>query len=236
MIYPPQCLGCGLTLGFGGNSGDLCPDCWREMHFLSGTSCHQCGAPLADEGEADDTAICDDCIAMPRPWQQGRAAMVYAGTGRKLVLALKHGDRPDLAPALGGWLARAAAEIIRPDMIVAPVPLHLRRLLSRKYNQAALLSHHLARQHGLLHLPDLLRRTRHTQMQDHRGVGDRFQNLDGALAVTPRHLKRLQDRPVLLIDDVMTSGATLSVATGALRDAGAKMICVAVLARAVKEH
>lgn len=207
------------------------------MRFISGPACARCGAPLPGDGTgaADVLPPCDDCLATPRPWDQGRAAMVYSGTGRRLVLAFKHGDRPDLAPALARWLARTAAPLAVPEMVVAPVPLHLRRLLSRRYNQAALIAARVAQAHGLAHWPDLLARRRHTPGQDHRGVGDRFANVAGALAVTPRRAKAVAGRPVLLIDDVMTSGATLAAAAEALLASGSGPVSVAVLALAVKD-
>lgn len=237
LLYPPQCLGCGQPVA-GSGDGDvaLCSDCWRETQFITGAACARCGAPLADDGSGarDESWVCDDCLTIARPWRHGRAAVVYAGTGRQLVLALKHGDRPDLAPALAGWLSRAAAPLIRPGMVVVPVPLHLNRLMKRRYNQAALVSAHLARARGLEHVPDLLIRNRNTDGQDHRNVSDRFANIEGAISVNPRRVARLEGRAVLLVDDVMTSGATLSAAAEALLAAGSGPISVAVLARAVK--
>ena len=216
---------------------ELCPDCWRETRFLGGSCCDLCAAPLPDDGSGapEQGLICDDCLTTRRPWQRGRAAFFYGGAGRRLVLALKHGDRPDLAPALAHWLSQAVAPLILPGMIVAPVPLHLRRLLKRRYNQSALVSARVARAQGLDHLPDLLLRQRHTEGQDHRTVSDRFANIAGALAVNPRYAQTVQGRAVLLIDDVMTSGATLAAASQALLDAGSGPISVAVLARAVKD-
>ncbi|MFN3526538.1 MAG: ComF family protein, partial [Paracoccus sp. (in: a-proteobacteria)] len=168
LIYPPQCLSCGEAVAGGEGAVHLCPACWPDAAFVGRTCCDSCGTPLP--GEAEGFLLCDGCLAVPRPWAQGRAAMIYAGTGRKLVLALKHGDRPDLAPALGRWLAQAAAPLIRPGTVVVPVPLHLRRLLRRKYNQAELLAGQVARAHTLPHQPRLLRRRRHTEGQDHRSV------------------------------------------------------------------
>ena len=238
LLYPPQCVACGAPVAGGTEGpGQLCPARFPDTRFITGTACARCGVPLPDDGTSlpDPTLTCDDCMVMARPWGQGRAAMVYAGTGRRLVLALKHRDRPDLAPALAGWLARTAAPLMQPDTIVAPVPLHLQRLLKRRYNQAALISGRVARAHGALHLPDLLIRRRHTPGQDHRGVGDRFANVAGALGVNPRRMAALAGRPVLLVDDVMASGATLSAATDALLAAGSGPGPVAVLARAVKD-
>lgn len=236
LIYPPQCLGCGAPVG---DDGGLCPVCWAETEFITGCACSRCGVPLPDEGLGEDEAeaalICDDCLARARPWVRGRAALVYRGTGRKLVLMLKHGDRLDLAPALGDWVARAAVPLLRPEMVVVPVPVHLRRLATRKYNQAALLSARVAQVHGLTHLPQALRRVRHTPMQDHGGVEDRFANVAEAIAVAPRQAARVQGRAVLLVDDVMTSGATLAASAEALRAAGSGPVSVLVLARAVKD-
>ncbi len=236
VVFPPQCLCCGAGVA---SQGALCPACWREAEFVGASACARCGVPVPGEPpQSEDEAaalICDDCLIRDRPWRRGRAALVYRGTGRALVLALKHGDRPDLAPPLGRWLAGAAAPLVRPGMLVVPVPLHPRRMLKRKYNQAALLARQVARAHDLPHCPGLLVRTRHTGMQDHRGVADRFANVASALAVPPRQRGAVQGRAVLLVDDVMASGATAAAAAEALRTAGSGPVCVAVLARAVRE-
>lgn len=237
LIYPPQCLGCGGAVE---RDGALCPRCWRDCEFVSGCACRRCGVPLpggdVDGGAVDDASlICDDCLTTTRPWRHGRAALVYRGVGRDLVLALKHGDRPDLSAPLGGWLAMAVAPMLREGTLVVPIPLHPRRLLQRKFNQAALLSAQTAKVHGLTHYPSLLYRTRQTPAQDHRSLPERFANLQGALAVAPRHQADLQGRSVLLVDDVMASGATMTAAAEALLAAGAGKVCIAVLARAVKE-
>ncbi len=235
LVYPPQCLCCGESTA---EEGALCGICWRETHFISGTCCNDCGAPLPDNGDPAGRALalrCDDCRSSRRPWQAARAAFIYLGAGRRLVLAFKHGDRVDLAPALGDWLAKAAAPLIVPDMIVVPIPVHPRRLIRRKYNQSALLAKRVARVHGLTYRPDLLRRIRHTPSQDHKSVSDRFANLRDALAVPQQLGPVLTGRPVLLVDDVMTSGATLACAAAEISAAGAGPVCVAVLARVTKD-
>ncbi|MGA0616766.1 double zinc ribbon domain-containing protein [Paracoccus sp. KR1-242] len=235
LVYPPQCLCCAKPVS---DEGGLCPDCWAEAQFISGTCCTRCGAPLPGAGleeDEDSLIVCDDCLHLPRPWLRGRAALVYRGTGRKLALMLKHGDRPDLAPALGDWVARAADPLIRPDMVIVPVPVHLRRLARRKYNQAALLSERVARVHHLTHLPHALLRRRDTPMQDHGTVGDRFANVAQSMQVASRAAPMIEGRAVLLVDDVMASGATLAEAAGVLRDAGSGPVSVVVLARAVKD-
>ena len=237
LIFPPQCLACGDPVS---EDGALCAACWAETEFIPDCCCSRCGLPLPGEilGDEDDEGgflVCDECLHVTRPWLRGRAALAYTGTGRRLALMLKHGDRLDIAPALGDWVARAATPLVRPDMIVAPVPAHLRRRMSRKYNQAEILAQRVARVHDLVHAPLLLRRLRHTPMQDHGSVGDRFANLEDAIDVPQRMVPRVQGRAVLLVDDVMASGATLAASALALRAAGAGPISVVVLARAVKE-
>lgn len=238
LIYPPQCLCCGNPVA---EEGGLCPDCWREADFIQGSCCSRCGTPLLGDGIDDDQdqaaglLVCDDCLTVQRPWLRGRAALVYRGTGRKLALMLKHGDRPDLAPRLGDWVARAATPLVRQGMIVAPVPVHLRRRMSRKYNQAELLAQRVARVHDLAYMPALLQRLRHTPMQDHGSVADRFENVMDAIKVPERMAPRVQGRPVLLVDDVMTSGATLTAAAQALRAADAGPISIVVLARTARD-
>lgn len=227
LIYPPRCISCdeAVSSDFG-----LCGPCWRDTPFIAGTVCDCCGTPIP--GEDHGPARCDDCITLAHPWTRGRAAMMYGDNARRMILALKHGDRMDLAVPAGKWLHRAAAPILLPDMVAAPVPLHWRRMLKRRYNQAALLAGALARAAGIAHCPDLLSRTRFTRSQEGRTREGRYENMAGALHV-PRPA-RIAGRPVLLVDDVMTSGATLAAAAEACFDAGASDVRVVVLARVAK--
>jgi predicted amidophosphoribosyltransferase len=230
-LYPPQCLTCDalVTTDFG-----LCGNCWRDTPFIAGLVCDHCGVPLPGE-DTGNAILCDDCISVARPWDRGRAAMLYKDNGRKLVLALKHGDRQDLAKPAAHWLFRAAAPLLSPDVLVAPVPLHWLRLLKRRYNQSALLSRGLARQAGLAHCPDLLVRRRNTRSQDGRNRDGRFANVADAITVNPARAWHVTDRPVLLVDDVMTSGATLAACTEACLAAGASRVSVLVMARVAKD-
>ncbi len=230
-LFPPQCINCGepATEDFG-----LCGACWRETPFIGGLVCDRCGAPLPGEDEGRPE-YCDDCLTLARPWDRGRAALLYKDNGRKLVLALKHGDRLDLVRPATVWLMRAAAPILKPCMLVVPVPLHWSRLFRRRYNQSALLSGAIAQASGSDHCPDLLIRRRKTDSQDGRNRDERFANLAGAIQIHPRHAGRLTGRNVLLIDDVMTSGATLAAAADACLAAGADTVSTLVLARVAKD-
>ena len=231
LIYPPQCLTCGalVTTDFG-----LCGPCWRETPFIVGLVCDQCGVPLPGE-DSGKPEHCDDCLTIARPWSRGRAALLYKDNARSLVLALKHGDRLDLARPAAKWMLRAAAPILEPGMLVAPIPLHWMRLFRRRYNQSALLSRAIAKSADLDHCPDLLIRRRATGTQDGRGRDARFANMSNALALHPKRAARAEGRHILLIDDVMTSGATLAAAAEACVAGGASAVSVVTLARVAKD-
>jgi predicted amidophosphoribosyltransferase len=212
----------------------LCGTCWRDTPFITGLVCDLCGAPLPGE-EATEAAHCDDCLVSARPWAQGRAAMRYDANGRRLALALKHGDRHDIARPAGKWLARSAGPMLSPGMMIAPVPLHWVRLLARRFNQSALLSRALARETGLPHVADLLIRHRRTRSLKGLDRAARHAMLDGAIRVNPRHRDALRGARVLLVDDVMTSGATFSAAAQACYASGAGEVCILALARAIRD-
>ena len=227
LVYPPRCLGCGTLVqsDFG-----LCGRCWRDTPFIGGTVCDLCGVPLIGP---DDGGVleCDQCMRHPRPWDRGRAALLYQGQARRLVLALKHGDRTDIAGPAARWMARAGRGMLDPGALIVPVPLHRGRLWRRRYNQSALLARALARDLGADCCPDLLLRHRPTPSLEGRGAAERFRALEGAIAAHPRHRAALAGRAVVLVDDVMTSGATLAACATACRAAGAGDVAVMILAR-----
>jgi predicted amidophosphoribosyltransferase len=231
LLYPPQCLGCGalVTTDFG-----LCGPCWRDTPFISGLVCDQCGVPLPGE-DMGKPELCDACLTTARPWSRGRAALLYKDKARALVLGLKHGDRLDLVRPAAGWMMRAAAPILEPGMLVAPIPLHWLRLFRRRYNQSAFLSKAIAQSARLDHCPDLLIRPRATGTQDGKGREARFANMAGAITLHPKRAARVDGRHVLLIDDVMTSGATLAAAAEACIAGGARAISVLTMARVAKD-
>lgn len=230
VVYPPRCMTCDTPVL---DPGTLCAPCWTQTPFITGLACDGCGAPLP--GTDDQPVLCDDCLRIARPWGRGRAVLRYHGNGRRLVLGLKYADRHDTARHAGPWLARRAAALIRPDTVIAPVPLHWLRLFRRRYNQAALLAQALGRAVDRPVIPDLLTRRRHTPIQDGLSREGRFANLRDAIAPHPRRAGAVCGRHVLLVDDVMTSGATLAAATEACFLAGADAVDVIVLARVLRD-
>ena len=229
-VYPPHCVTCDALVD---EDGMLCPTCWREMPFIDGLCCESCGLPLPGADPATPVH-CDECLTLARPWEQGRAAFLYGDKARKLLLGLKYYDRLDHVPAAARWMSRAATPILRPDMLVVPIPLHWTRFLKRRYNQAAELSRALSRQHRLEHCPDLLCRTRATGTQDGRGRLGRFTNMQDAFATHHKHGARLAGRDVLLVDDVMTAGATFAAAAECCLAHGAASVRVVALARVAR--
>ena len=231
LLYPPSCMGCARSIAC---HGGLCGTCWRDTPFIAGLVCDGCGVPLPG-GAPDEVAHCDSCLFDPPLWVQGRSAMVYRDMGRKLVLALKHGDRQDIAKPGARWMARSVANILPDETLIAPIPLHWRRMMKRRFNQSALLAKALSRETGHDCCLDLLKRVRHTRPLEGKTRSERYAALHGAIRVSTGAHGMIVGRPILLVDDVMTSGATLSCATRACIEAGAGPIRVVTLARVAKE-
>lgn len=225
LVFPPHSLDEGPTPQSPGFSADA----WSRIVFVDGPVCDGCAAPL--EFALGPGIRCAACEARSPAFDRARAACLYDDASRGAILSLKHADRLDLAPLFARWLARAARELVADADLIAPVPLHPSRLLVRRYNQAAEIARPLARLTGLDYAPDLVRRIKPTPIQGGRSADGRRRNVAGAFAVPERLRPRVAGRRVLLVDDVLTTGATAEGCARALKAAGAAGVDVAVVAK-----
>jgi ComF family protein len=232
-VLPPLCLGCNEIVE---TPGSLCAACWQGFAFIAPPHCACCAYPFAEDlGEG---ALCGACLARPPRYRRARAALVYDDRSRRLVLPFKHGDRTDIARACGGWMARAGAELLAEADLVAPVPLHWRRLFIRRYNQAQLLARAIVREAAAGSraqlAPDLLRRRRWTGSQAGLRAEERRGNVRQAFDIHPRWRAEVLGKAVLLVDDVLTTGATVEACARVLQRGGARHVDVLALARVVR--
>jgi ComF family protein len=234
LVLPPRCLLCQARVE---TQGALCVECWRGISFLGTPCCSCCGLPFPYEPGAGEV-LCAGCLAYHPRFDRARSVFSYDDHSRGLVLALKHGDKLQGVPAFGQWLARAGADLLAEADLVAPVPLHWTRLWRRRYNQSALLAKAACAAWQRpdrpvpAFAPDLLVRRRRTPSQGHRSRLQRAENVRGAFRV--RRKGAVEDKRVLLIDDVLTSGATVEECARVLHRAGAAGVDVLTLARAVR--
>ncbi|HTK36606.1 MAG TPA: ComF family protein [Caulobacteraceae bacterium] len=225
LILPPQALDGGTRPMSQGLSGAA----WGRIQFLDDPVCDGCGLPF--EYSLGEGVRCAACLARPRAFARARAACLYDDASRDLILKLKHADRPELAGLFAGWLSRAAAELVEQADLIAPTPLHPLRLFTRRYNQSAEIARILARRARRTYAPQLLRRRRATENQGGKSGRGRRLNVQGAFEVTPAQAARLAGKRVLLIDDVLTTGATAEACARALLKAGAAAVDLGVVAR-----
>ncbi|MGD9616874.1 MAG: ComF family protein [Alphaproteobacteria bacterium] len=226
-VLPPCCLGCSITVD---EPDALCATCWNAMNFFAAPWCAVCGLPFAHPmGEG---AVCGACAGRKPHWDRARAVMRYDKHSRALVLSLKHGDRTHLARSLGRWMWRAGSEVLDGADLLVPVPLHWTRLFARRYNQATLLAHAIHAAGGPPVAPDWLGRRRRTPSQGRLGPLARARNVRGAFML--HRGRSIAGKRLVIIDDVMTTGATADECARVLRRAGAGWIGVLTLARAVR--
>jgi len=229
LLLPPHCLRCTRQLA---EPGRLCPDCWQSIHFISPPYCRCCGFPFEfDEG---GDRLCAACSAVPPDYGRARAVMRYDDNSRALVLGFKHGDRTEAAGAFGRWMVQSGGDLLDNIDCVVPVPLHRWRLARRRYNQSALLAQAIGTQCRRPVFVDLLVRRRHTPTQGGLSVAARERNVRGAFEVRAQSGDRLDGAHVLLVDDVLTTGATVEACARTLRRAGAASVDVLILARVVR--
>jgi ComF family protein len=235
LLYPPACLACRRAIS---DHGGLCPACWGAMRFIERPFCERLGTPFeADLAPGDGGRIVSPAaLADPPVFQRARAvARFEEGPARQLVHRLKYGDREELARPMGHWMARAGAELLSDADLIVPIPLHWTRLARRRFNQAAALAHAIGAVSAVPVETGLLVRVKPTPPQVGLTRRLRAQNIQGAFAVPPERKIEVEERRIVLADDVMTSGATLNAAARILLRAGANRVDALVFARVVTD-
>jgi ComF family protein len=230
IVYPPSCLICQAATA---EPRALCASCWARFRLIERPYCERLGIPFAiDSGQG---LLSPAAVSDPPSYGRARAVARYDDLARRLVSQLKYYDRLDLASTLGGWMARAGAELLRDADFIVPVPLHRQRLVARRYNQAALLAEAIGRVSGKRVDPFALSRRRRTIPQVGLSRAERLTNLSGAFRVGDEAKARIAGARILLIDDVLTTGATADLAARALLRGGASAVDVLVFARVVHD-
>jgi ComF family protein len=225
---PPLCPACR---GLVGNDGGLCATCWSQLSFIARPYCERLGTPFGyDPGPG---VLSTEAVANPPAFNRARAAVRYDDIAGALVHALKYGDRLDLAPTMGRWMAQAGRELTDGADALVPVPLHWRRLWARRFNQAATLANTISQASGVPVLDDALKRVRATPQQVGLNRAARATNVQGAFQVPEERQAAVAGKRLVVIDDVLTSGATVDSCSRALMRAGAAQVDALVFARVV---
>lgn len=219
--------------------GSISPEAWKELTFISDPYCKCCGIPFAIDNtigsETENDFLCGQCLSTPRHFDRAKSIFVYNEGSRKMILAFKHGDALHLHTTLVPLLINLGKDFCESDSILIPIPLYWLRLVSRRYNQSAILANAMSKISGQVCWADALIRLRHTPPQGHKSAKDRYQNVSGAFDVNPSYIEKIKDKNIILIDDVFTTGATLDECAKVLKSAGVTSVNVLTVARAIKE-
>ncbi|MGU3494722.1 ComF family protein [Xanthobacteraceae bacterium A53D] len=229
LVLPPTCIACK---GIVANPGTLCGACWSRLTLIERPFCERLGTPFACE--APGQSLSPEAITDPPAFDRARAAALFGPVAQELVHGLKYADRLDLALPMARMMTRAGADLLAEADLILPVPLHRLRLWRRRFNQSALLARHVARMSGVPLRTDLLLRIRATPQQVALGRVERRANVAGAFAVPPALAGHLAGRNVLMVDDVLTTGATVDACARVLRRNGIRRIDVLTFARVVE--
>lgn len=225
---PPLCPSCREPVGA---TRGLCGACWSRLSPIAPPFCERLGIPFVyDPGPG---VLSMQAIADPPAYARARAAVRYDEVARALVHAFKYGDRLDLAPTMGGWMARAGRELLDDADAIVPVPLHWRRFWARRFNQSAELARVVSRISGIAVEFEALSRVKATAQQVGLTRSERASNVQGAFRVPEPARPRIAGKRIVLIDDVLTSGATVDACARALLQARAQEVRVLTFARVV---
>ena len=245
-VLPPRCIQCGTHTH---TPHTLCSVCWQHLHFFSPPWCSKCGLPLStpfNQKESPADSLCISCLRYQKPFDVARSVFAYDHQSQDLLLCLKHHDRLHATPALSLWMARLMQNLMEDypayfehhemTIPIIPVPIHGKTLQKRHYYATAMLARQTARHldDRFFFAPDVLERL-HEGCQRGKNARERIKSIKDIYAVAPTSRALLKRQPLaILIDDVMTTGATISVCSHALRRAGVQHIAVITAARVPK--
>ena len=229
LVLPPTCLACRKPVG---EKGGLCSSCFTRMGFIERPYCERLGTPFAHD--SGTPLLSAAALADPPAYERARAVARFGDVARELVHLLKYGDRLDLAPPFGRWMARAGAQLLADADALVPVPLHWTRLWWRRFNQSAALARAISEISGVPVEEHLLVRVHATPPQVGKSRTERARNVQGAFAVPPKARALVKGRRLVLVDDVIASGSTVDACARALRRAGAEQVDVLAFARVVE--
>lgn len=224
-IFPPSCIACKATTR---DVGTLCATCWNHINFITPPFCPKCSAPL--EQYSDHDMVCGACMASPPPYNTARALMHYDKHSKPIITQLKYNDKTHFSKYIAEWLYPRFKSLIDPSDFIIPVPLHPKRLRMRRYNQSALIAKHLTEKtQNAQFAADALIRTKNAPPQTNLTYKQRIKNLHHSFECSKRD--DIKNKVILLIDDVITTGTTVSQCSKTLLEAGAKEVNILALAK-----
>jgi ComF family protein len=231
-MLPPRCPACGEMVAA---QGSLCPACWTQLRFIAEPAYQRCALPVPQA--APGLVVCPTCIADPPVYQRARAALRYDPACAPMILAMKHRAKLQAVPAFGGWMTRAGQDLFEGADALVPVPLHRWRMLKRGFNQSSLLADVVSSRAGVPSFKDVLVRRHATRSQQGLGAAERLYNItSGSFEVAARRRSQVEGRRLILVDDVLTTGSTLSACADVLLRSGAANVDVLALARVVRDE
>jgi ComF family protein len=230
-ILPPRCVVTGEMVQ---QQGMIAASAWAKLDFIHQPMCETCGFPF--EFQVDAGSLCTSCLSDPPVFTQARMALKYNDASRSMILGFKHADQTHAVKAFTPWMMKAGAPFLPQADLLAPVPLHHWRLVSRRYNQAALIAQDISRHCAVPSCLDLLQRVRATPSQGYLKAAERHKNVKNAFALNPKYKDAIKGKKIVLIDDVYTTGATIKECTKVLLKQGAGAVYVLTLARVIRSE